>query len=436
MTVAGLRAGDRLDRFTIVDAIGHGAFSDVYLAEEADGRRVVLKLPHEALLGDVASFDRFRREMEIVRQLDHPGIQHSYDLGEDRTRPYLVLEYVDGVTLREVLRRDGRLSVPRAVDIAEQMASAMASAHARGICHRDLKPENVLVTPEGRVVITDFGIALMAGARRLTWRWLTSTLGTPDYMAPEQVEGRRGDARTDVYALGVMLFSGHRRSPSFHGHAHVDLGLVELRPGLDGLLRRELVARSHDVQRRRDRAAHRVDVGPRAVTRRAADGPLVTVDLPEVDQLSFREVEERRGEPVLGDRLGADVLGLDRAETWRRRVLHGKPRRRFDGGPAPEVCADSGSDAQAEYPRHAGHRPAENSIPRVVPRQAESRRGRQVNARAKRDRGARFELRGGELHRVSVDRQVGHARPTPGPTEHWAPVTSAGSVAWTSTRWM
>jgi serine/threonine protein kinase len=92
------------------------------------------------------------------------------------------------------------------VDIATQLAAAMAHAHAQGISHRDLKPENVLVTPDGRVVVTDFGIALMAGARRLTWRWLTSTMGTPDYMAPEQVEGKRGDARTDVYAMGIMLF--------------------------------------------------------------------------------------------------------------------------------------------------------------------------------------------------------------------------------------
>jgi serine/threonine protein kinase len=206
MTAGVLAPGDRLDRFTIVDAIGHGAFSDVYLAEDDGGTRVVLKLPHEALLGDVGAFDRFRREMEIDRRLDHPGIQRSMDLGENRSRPYLALEYVDGVTLREVLGREGRLSVPRAVNIADQLADAMASAHALGICHRDLKPENVLVTPEGRVVVTDFGIALMEGARRLTWRWLTSTMGTPDYMAPEQIEGKRGDARTDVYALGIMLF--------------------------------------------------------------------------------------------------------------------------------------------------------------------------------------------------------------------------------------
>jgi serine/threonine protein kinase len=206
MTQSTLGPGDALDRFTILEAIGHGAFSDVYLADQADGPRVVIKVPHEALMGDVGAFDRFRREMEIAGKLDHPGIQHSFDNGEQRSRPYLVLEYIDGVTLREVERREGRLPVAKAVDVSDQLAAAMASAHALGIAHRDLKPENVLVTDAGRVVVTDFGIALMAGARRLTWRWLTSTMGTPDYMAPEQVEGKRGDARTDVYALGIMLF--------------------------------------------------------------------------------------------------------------------------------------------------------------------------------------------------------------------------------------
>jgi serine/threonine-protein kinase len=164
------------------------------------------------LLGDVSAFDRFRRELEITKRLDHPGIQHSYDDGEERSRPYIVLEYVEGETLRERLARTKRLAIPQAVDFADQLASAMASAHAQGIVHRDLKPENILVTPANRLVVTDFGIALLSGARRLTWRWLTSTLGTPDYMAPEQVEGKRGDARTDVYAMGIILFemlAGH-----------------------------------------------------------------------------------------------------------------------------------------------------------------------------------------------------------------------------------
>ncbi len=198
--------GTRLDQFRIVEAIGHGAFSDVFLAEDPDGRRVVLKCPHEAIMGDVSTFDRFRRELEIARRLDHPGIQHSIDFGGERTRPYLVMEYVEGETLRAFMSREKQLPIDQAVDFARQLAAAMAYAHSQGVYHRDLKPENVLVRADGSLVVTDFGVALMAGARRLTWRWFSNALGTPDYMAPEQVQGRRGDARTDVYAIGVMLF--------------------------------------------------------------------------------------------------------------------------------------------------------------------------------------------------------------------------------------
>jgi serine/threonine-protein kinase len=116
------------------------------------------------------------------------------------------MEYVEGETLRDLLRREQRLTTARAIDFAEQLARAMGYAHEQGVFHRDLKPENVLVTAAGGLVVTDFGIALMTGARRLTWRWLTSAVGTPDYMAPEQIQGKRGDARTDVYAIGVMLY--------------------------------------------------------------------------------------------------------------------------------------------------------------------------------------------------------------------------------------
>ncbi|MDQ6748610.1 MAG: serine/threonine protein kinase [Candidatus Dormibacteraeota bacterium] len=207
-----IQPGSTLDGFTVLDAIGHGAFSDVYLAEDPSGRKVVLKCPHDAILGDTSSFDRFRREMEIARKLDHPGIQRSYDLQQDRTRPYLVMEYVEGESLRELLHREKKLPTARAIDIVEKLAEAMGYAHSMGVYHRDLKPENILVTPDQRVVVTDFGIALMTGARRLTWRFLTSAVGTPDYMAPEQIQGKRGDARTDVYAMGIILFemlTGH-----------------------------------------------------------------------------------------------------------------------------------------------------------------------------------------------------------------------------------
>lgn len=212
MTAMSIQAGTKLDDFTILDRIGQGAFSEVYLADDPSGRKVVLKMPHDAILGDTASFDRFRREMEIARKLDHPGIQRSYDLQHHRSRPYLVMEYVEGETLRELLHREKKLPTARAIDVEEKLADAMAYAHSQGVYHRDLKPENILVTPDQRVVVTDFGIALLSGARRLTWRWLTSAVGTPDYMAPEQIQGKRGDARTDVYAMGIILFemvAGH-----------------------------------------------------------------------------------------------------------------------------------------------------------------------------------------------------------------------------------
>lgn len=273
MTARELASGGNLDEFTILDAIGHGAFSDVYLANDARGRRVVLKVPHESIMGDVNTFDRFRREMEIARALDHPGIQRSYDVGQDRSRPYLVMDYVEGETLRARLGRDQRLPVEQAIDFACQLAEAMAYAHQHGVYHRDLKPENVLVTQDGRVVVTDFGVAFMAGARRLTWRWLTSAVGTPDYMAPEQIQGKRGDARTDVYAMGIMLYEmltgrvpweGDNPLAVMSQHLNAPVPAVhklnrDVPAPIEGIIRKAL--RKQPDERYQDAAAMRDDLG-------------------------------------------------------------------------------------------------------------------------------------------------------------------------------
>ena len=202
------RPGDRVDGYEIVDSLGKGAYAETYKARDTGtGATVVLKSPDPMLFADPALFQRYRRETEISRRLDHPGVQRSVDLAENRSEPYLVLEYVDGQNLRHRLREyEGPVPVDQAVDWGRQLAETLAYLHAHGIVHRDLKPENVLVTSDGKLKVADFGTALLTGARRLTWRHLSESLGTPDYMSPEQVQGNRGDARSDIYAWGVMMY--------------------------------------------------------------------------------------------------------------------------------------------------------------------------------------------------------------------------------------
>ncbi len=201
-----LSPGQQLDSYRIVASLGRGAFSEIYHATDAQGRPVVLKCPNPNLLGDPALWERFRRETAIAARLQHPNIQRALEVAGERSRPYLVLEYVEGRSFREYLRERGALPAADAVGFAAQIARGLAHAHEQHVFHRDLKPENVLITPAGELKLVDFGVAFMEGAKRLTWSWLSSTVGTPDYMAPEQIQGKRGDARSDIYSLGVVLF--------------------------------------------------------------------------------------------------------------------------------------------------------------------------------------------------------------------------------------
>jgi serine/threonine-protein kinase len=202
------KPGDRIDRFEVIEALGKGAYAETYKARDTGtGDTVVLKSPEPTLFADPGLFQRFRRETEIARRLHHPGVQRSVDMAENRTEPYLVLEYVDGDNLRHRLRQyEGPVPIEQAVDWGRQLAETLAYLHANGIVHRDLKPENVLVTSDSQLKVVDFGTAMLTGARRLTWRHLSESLGTPDYMSPEQVQGNRGDARSDIYTWGVMMY--------------------------------------------------------------------------------------------------------------------------------------------------------------------------------------------------------------------------------------
>jgi len=184
--------------------------------DRLSGATVAIKVPYLQFESDVVFYSRFRREEDVGHRLDHPNIIKVL-APRHRSRMYIVMEYVDGVSLRAVMRDERPLPTERALDFARQICGAMVYMHSQGVVHRDLKPENALITADGRVKLMDFGIALDESARRLTWSGLSTTIGTPDYMAPEQVSGRHGDARTDIYALGTMLFEMVTGSLPFAG---------------------------------------------------------------------------------------------------------------------------------------------------------------------------------------------------------------------------
>ncbi len=203
--------------YEILESIGSGGLSQDYKARGSDGSIVALKFPSPELVGDPATYERFLRELKIGRQLAHPAIPQALSIIEERPGPCLVLEYIDGKSLRAVLQDHAPLSLEQSLDFIGQLAEALGYLHNNGVYHRDLKPENVLVDPSGKVHIIDFSIALLQGARRVTWSNLSDVLGTPDYMSPEQIKGKRGDARTDLYALGIMLYEMVVGSVPFHG---------------------------------------------------------------------------------------------------------------------------------------------------------------------------------------------------------------------------
>src|SRR5256714_5836886 len=201
--------GAQVDHYEIIRMLGHGGMNRVYLARDVSNQQeVVLKFPNDALLGNIAVFERYTREAEIGNRLHHPYVQHLLNTGEKRSQEYLVVEYIKGQNLRSVLEEHAPNPLPaaEAVRITLQICDAMVYCHEQGVFHRDMKPENVMLQEDGNIKIIDFGIALLEGARRVTWRGLSGTVGTPDYMSPEQLKGERGTAGSDIYAVGVMLY--------------------------------------------------------------------------------------------------------------------------------------------------------------------------------------------------------------------------------------
>ena len=201
-----VRPGDRLDEYELEEVVATSGMATVFRARDVrNGQQVAIKMPHPEVESDPAMFDRFRREEEIGTRIEHPGVMKVF-ANPGRSQVYMVMEWLDGRLLREILNERKKLPVERAVKLTVGICEALEHVHAHGVVHRDLKPENIMVSEDDEIHLIDFGIAGSVGARRLTFAHFSQSMGTPDYISPEQVRGKRGDARSDIYAMGVMLY--------------------------------------------------------------------------------------------------------------------------------------------------------------------------------------------------------------------------------------
>jgi len=192
-------------RYEIIEELGRGGMGKVYRVEDTKIRaEIALKLINPEISSDKKTIERFSNELKMTRMISHRNVCRMFDLGEESGTYFITMEYVAGEDLKSQLRRMGQVPVGKAISIARQIAEGLAEAHRLGVIHRDLKPHNVMIDKEGNARIMDFGIARTLGGRELTGEGVI--IGTPDYMSPEQAEGKPADARSDIYSLGVILY--------------------------------------------------------------------------------------------------------------------------------------------------------------------------------------------------------------------------------------
>lgn len=216
------------DRYQIIRSIGEGGMANVYLAHDLIlDRDVAVKILRGDLADDEKFVRRFQREAIAASSLSHPNIVEMYDVGEDDGKYYIVMEYVEGKTLKNLIKKRGALTLPEVIDIMQQLTSAIACAHDSNIIHRDIKPQNVLIKEDGIVKITDFGIAMALNSNELTQT--NSVMGSVHYLPPEQANGKGATVKSDIYSLGIVMFELLTGTLPFRGENAVEIAIKQMK---------------------------------------------------------------------------------------------------------------------------------------------------------------------------------------------------------------
>ena len=216
------------DRYEIIRVIGEGGMANVYLANDTIlNRKVAVKVLRGDLANDEKFVRRFQREALSASSLNHPNIVEMYDVGEDDGNFYIVMEYVDGKNLKQLIKRRTKLSLTEVVDIMKQLTDGISHAHDSFIIHRDIKPQNMLILDNGLVKITDFGIAVALNSTQLTQT--NSVMGSVHYLPPEQAAGKGATFKSDIYSLGIMMYELITGKLPFRGENAVEIALKQMK---------------------------------------------------------------------------------------------------------------------------------------------------------------------------------------------------------------
>ena len=312
------------NRYELQELIGGGGMADVYLArDQLLDRSVAVKVLHQQFQSDTEFIDKFRREAQAAARLSHPNIVNIYDVGVAGTTHYIVMEYVPGKTLKERIRQEGRLSVPEALHIAENIAGALSQAHASGLVHCDIKPHNILMMPDGSAKVADFGIARAVTESTMTYSG--NVVGSVHYFSPEQAKGIMITPKSDVYSLGVVLYEMLTGQLPFTGETPVSIAMQhlqqeprsvrELAPDIPPVVEAIVLrAMSKDPELRPSSSELVMDL--RQAEQMLSGGAAIPVNDPYATQVLPR-VQEMPGEPVQA--AGGSVRQMPRQEQDEQR---------------------------------------------------------------------------------------------------------------------